>query len=80
MSSADAFSYFWLGGVGLMGLMCLAKAIHELRSGVARWHWMGEKVERADDPFHYWWTVVGDFFGVAAAGFMFWFGLDMLHW
>ncbi|WP_431847404.1 hypothetical protein [Allosphingosinicella sp.] len=41
---------------------------------------MGEKVDRADDPFHYWWTVVGDFLGVAAAGFMFWFGLDMLRW
>ncbi|HEY0327018.1 MAG TPA: hypothetical protein VGC46_13715 [Allosphingosinicella sp.] len=80
MNSFDAFAYFWLGGVAFIGMLCLAKAVRDLRAGEARWRLMGDKITRADDPFYYWLSVISDLFGVVVTGFMFWFGLDMLRW
>jgi hypothetical protein len=81
VSSFEVFPYFWLGLVAFGCIGWLLKGVHELRAGVARWSWWGgEQITRSDDPFHYWFTIVGDFVGAIMFAVMFWLGLDMLRW
>ena len=81
MNSFAVFPYFWLTLVAFGCLGWLVKGVHDIRTGEARWAWWGgEKLNRTDDSFYYWFTVAGDFSGAIVFAFMFWFGLDMLKW
>ncbi|MEQ1495482.1 MAG: hypothetical protein ABL912_06945 [Novosphingobium sp.] len=79
MERVDAFMIFWLGGVSVFGLVSLAFGIRELRSGYARWGWLGDRIARVEEPFYYWMIILGRFGGVVMACFMFWFGSGMLE-
>jgi hypothetical protein len=77
-----AFQYFWLGGVALIGIVNIAWAINDLRTGSARlnlWRGGGRAV-RYEEPFEFWLAVGGKLLtGLVVAPFMFWFGLGMLN-
>jgi hypothetical protein len=76
----DAFTYFWLGGVAVFGVVSLVWGVYELKRGEARWGWTGARYAREEEPFYYWMAVLARFGGFVVACFMFWFGLGMFSW
>ncbi len=76
----DIFPYLWLGIVGVFSAVNLIWSIYEFRRGEARWGWSGARYLRSEEPFYYWLSVGGRFFGFLVGCAMFWMGLDMFRW
>jgi hypothetical protein len=74
-AEADAFIYFWMGGVVLMMCIGLAWGLNDLKKGSARLSWVGfgRRVSRNEEPFEYWIAVGSKFLVLPVGAFMLWF-------
>ena len=80
MDSADAFAWFWSGGVVIMMLVSTAWAINDLKVGSVRMNlwWSGGRVSREVEPFEFWLAVGSKLLVLPVGAFMLWFASDML--
>jgi hypothetical protein len=75
VNDLDFFIWFWRAGIAVFIAVNLAWGINDLQRGSARMSWYGSRVERSEEPFEFWLTVLGKFVALPIGGMMLWFSL-----